>query len=133
MRIFRVRGDPSIRAHTQSTKSSADRLPILSNMHAAQTYLEEIAAEGITGSWLIPSSRAKAIPAAATVVRHRFFDEKIKAYLCGLHGLHRHTPGFGCPEAGTARDLTIAILTDPTTTQHTYQGPPTSGARRRSS
>lgn len=43
--------------------------------------MKDIAAE-VNGSWLIPSARAKAIPAAATVVRHHFFDERIRQHLC---------------------------------------------------
>jgi hypothetical protein len=47
-----------------------------------QTYLQEIAAEGVSGNWFIPTARAKAVPAAATVVRHHFFDQQIKRHLC---------------------------------------------------
>lgn len=72
------------------------------SIHRQQTYLEDIAAEGISGNWLLPSNRVRAAPMAATVVRHRFFDERIKEHLCEfthtasrgermlVYGLHKY-------------------------------------------
>ncbi len=85
--------------------------------------MQEITEEGVSGNWLIPTARAKAIPAAATVIRHHFFDEKIKQHLCASCLLD-----CKCRHAGP-HPSELTALSPPI---HIPQGPPTSGARRRS-
>lgn len=107
----------------QATTTSTTHTRIHAHTHA-QTYLEEIAADGVSGNWLIPSARAKAIPAAATVVRHHFFDERIRQHLCeyGLRPGSRSRCGFRLMHQA-ALILLVLSITSPNT-PHPHPHPP---------